>query len=311
MRTGQGSGPNTVLAVRGDRFVATAAEIGFPILTRTVIDQDTIIIAHITSATPGSRWCEIDLQPGMRLLYAPDAEHTGLNQEGLSFEFVAANQGNLASLAEHLGREFRPPQSGEVSVLQPSATNGAVISALSVLVDDARNGVAPGLDTADDLVVSLANASSSAPVWRPVRLRRGSRLDSRQIVMRCIDYTEAAGWIPSIEELCVVAIVSERRLRAAFADTYETSPTRFFRIWALNRARERLVCSEPEGVLVRDVARDVGFAHIGRFALRYRELFGEHPRDTLQRPPALSPVPPQRNGSRRHGADSTPRGACF
>ena len=283
VKVGQGAGPNTVLAVRGDRFVATAAEIGFPIDTRTVIEPDAVIVAHVISALPGSRWCEIDLRPGMALLYAPDVEHTGLNREGLRFEFVAADRRDLVKLAGNLGREFVPPPAGHVTVLDPSSSVGAVVTALSTVVDDARHGVAPGIDSNDDLLGALLRVTSTAPSARNVS-RRNDRLDSRRIVLSCIDYAEAVGRLPTIEELCLAAIVSARRLRYAFADVYGTSPSRFFRMWALNRMHCELLRREPGTVLIRSVARSVGFAHDGRLAQRYQQLFGETPRETLSRP---------------------------
>lgn len=283
VRAGQGAEPNTVLAVRGDRFVATAAGIGFPIHTRTAIEPDTVVVAHVISAPPGSRWCEIDLRPGMTLLYAPEVEHTGLNREGLRFEFVAADRRDLAKLAGNLGREFVSPPAGHVTVLDPSSSVGAVVTALSTVVDDARHGVAPGIDSNDDLLGGLLRVTSIASSARNVS-RRSGRLDSRRIVLSCIDYAEAAGRLPTIEQLCLAAVVSERRLRYAFADVYGTSPSRFFRMWALNRVHCELLRREPGTVLIRGVARSVGFAHDGRLAQRYQQLFGETPRETLSRP---------------------------
>jgi AraC-like DNA-binding protein len=283
IRAGQGAGPNTVLAVRGDRFVATAADIGFPIHTRTVIEPDTVLVAHVISATPGSRWCEIDLRPGMTVLYAPEVAHTGLNREGLRFEFVAADRRDLVKLAGNLGREFVSPPAGQVALLDPSSSVGAVVTALSTVVDDARHGVPPGIDSSDDLLGALLRVTSTVPSARGVS-HRSNRLDSRQIVLTCLDYAEASGRLPTIEELCLVAFVSERRLRYAFADVYGTSPSRFFRMWALNRVHCELLRREPGTVLVQRIARSVGFAHEGRLAQRYQQLFGETPRETLARP---------------------------
>lgn len=61
-------------------------------------------------------------------------------------------------------------------------------------------------------------------------------------------------------------------------------PTRYFRCRALNNARQRLIDS-PQGVVtVSDVAVEHGFTHLGRFAHRYEETFGELPSATLAAP---------------------------
>jgi AraC family transcriptional regulator, ethanolamine operon transcriptional activator len=75
--------------------------------------------------------------------------------------------------------------------------------------------------------------------------------------------------------------VSERELRRAFAAAYGVSPARFLRLRRLHLARSRLR-DGPAGT-VTDVAVDLGFFDLGRFAGDYRLLFGEFPSATLKR----------------------------
>ena len=58
VRAGVGVGPTRVLAAIGDRFTFTFTEskVGFPMLSRTTVPDDMILMAYIRSATPGSRW---------------------------------------------------------------------------------------------------------------------------------------------------------------------------------------------------------------------------------------------------------------
>jgi AraC-like DNA-binding protein len=116
------------------------------------------------------------------------------------------------------------------------------------------------------------------------RIGRGTAIDSRRIAHTCIDYVYATQRIPSIGELCLTAHVSERRLSEAFVDEFSQAPSRFFRDWALQRARLRLRTGEPSRITVSRIANDLGFFHLGRFAGRYRELFGETPSATLRAP---------------------------
>ena len=75
--------------------------------------------------------------------------------------------------------------------------------------------------------------------------------------------------------------MSERRVRSAFYECYQMSPTAYLRVAALNAVRRDLV----EGPRLRDAvsraATDWGFWHLSRFAAQYRALFGESPRHTL------------------------------
>jgi methylphosphotriester-DNA--protein-cysteine methyltransferase len=58
------------------------------------------------------------------------------------------------------------------------------------------------------------------------------------------------------------------------------------RLWA---ARQALEAALP-GTMVKKVALENGFWHLGRFAQRYREIFGESPSTTLGRRPRVSMV---------------------
>jgi AraC-like DNA-binding protein len=51
----------------------------------------------------------------------------------------------------------------------------------------------------------------------------------------------------------------------------------------LNRARQALLASDSEEDKVTAIAAKLGFTELGRFAVRYRELFGESPSETLHR----------------------------
>ena len=110
----------------------------------------------------------------------------------------------------------------------------------------------------------------------------GARVDSRILVHVCIEYSEAIGRIPTISEMCLVAHVSERRLRRAFQDTFAMAPVRYFRQRFLTQARWRLLSEECSEQTVSNIASDLGFHNFGRFARHYDETYGELPSVTLQ-----------------------------
>ena len=282
VRTGRGVGPNRVLTVEDERFTMTSCDIGFPIMARTTIGDDRILLAHVAEARPGSRWCEIDLFPGAVVAYGPGAEHTAVNHSGLRFSFTIAAQHELARLADRLELDIEQPRRGEVHLLAPSGASRALGVAMQVLSTDAvRPGCALGRQT-DDVLRDAVGALAEPDRVR--RVGRRSRIDSRHVVHQGIDYANATGRIPSINELCLASHLSERRLRKAYNDEFDVSPTGFFRAWALDAARRRLRCFEPHESTVAVVATDLGFSHLGRFAGYYRHTFGESPSETLTRP---------------------------
>ena len=87
----------------------------------------------------------------------------------------------------------------------------------------------------------------------------------------------------SMSELVEIADVSERSLRAGFRKHLGMSPARYMQLRTLNRAQRRLASSRPGEVSVAEIATDLGVWDLGRFAARYRRLFGELPSSTLRR----------------------------
>jgi AraC family ethanolamine operon transcriptional activator len=85
-------------------------------------------------------------------------------------------------------------------------------------------------------------------------------------------------------EICATTGLSERRVRDAFMETKGMSPQKYFQLRSLNLARARLRASSPGETSVTDIAFSLGIFHLGRFAYRYRALFGEAPHQTLKRP---------------------------
>ena len=107
-------------------------------------------------------------------------------------------------------------------------------------------------------------------------------IESRRIVVDCVEYVDAIRRIPSIAELRGVAHVSERRLRGAFTETYGTPPRSYFTEWALHEAKEQLSLGWQGALTVSDVAYSLGFGNLGRFAVKYRHLHDELPSATLK-----------------------------
>jgi AraC-like DNA-binding protein len=250
-------------------------------LSRTTIPDDMILMAYIRSATPGSRWCEIDLKPGTVVVYAPAAEHTARNLPGLDFMFAITNQRRLDEHAEQLGIRIEAPPRGEVHRLARTPKTDLVGPVFSTFADSAATGEWPSTVCGDDVLRAMTHALSEEV--RVQRIGSTNRIDSRRVVNACIDYAHSVQRLPSISELCLVAHVSERRLREAFTDEYDMPPTRYFRAWALGQAHRRLLRRGAHAETVTEVAVGLGFDHLGRFSGHYKKIYGQGPATTLHR----------------------------
>jgi AraC family ethanolamine operon transcriptional activator len=96
---------------------------------------------------------------------------------------------------------------------------------------------------------------------------------------------------PSVLELARQTGVPERTLRAAFHSSYGLSPQEYLRIQRLNQARRLLRMSCQDQTTVTQIAFDLGFWDLGRFASAYGSLYGEVPSKTLRRPVPQGSVP--------------------
>ena len=93
-----------------------------------------------------------------------------------------------------------------------------------------------------------------------------------------------------VATLCRVLGVSERGLRNAFYAVHGMGPKRWMLAERLEGVHRVLREDRSRPVTVTGVATDYGFSELGRFAVSYREAFGETPsatlRGTLMRSPA-------------------------
>jgi AraC-like DNA-binding protein len=280
VRTGVGIGPNVVSSVGDGRITSTSCQIGFPILTRTTVADDHVLVALMRSAPLGSRWIGLDVRPGMLFGYAPGSEHTAANRPGLVFTFATVAVDELRAQAEQLKVSVDVPAHGEALELPRTPENAKIAELLSTL-SDCPPGRNPPPWLMDDLLSAWVSKLAAPPRNRRDHTR--GRVESRRIVRECIDYMRSIDRRPAIRELAVVSRVPERRLREAFTSVYDTPPSEFFRDWALMEAHRRLSTAEPPVASVASVAQDVGLVHLGRFASYYRQVHGELPSATLER----------------------------
>lgn len=123
-------------------------------------------------------------------------------------------------------------------------------------------------------IADAAVAEAAIVTVEPLRAARAQRLEA---------------WIDAhlteritLDRLCGVSGVGGRCLQKTFEVRHGTSPLEFVMQRRLAAARERLLRA-PSGAQVIDIALDVGVTHMGRFAQRYRAVFGELPSVTLRR----------------------------
>ncbi|MGW1681877.1 AraC family transcriptional regulator [Saccharopolyspora sp. NPDC002376] len=87
----------------------------------------------------------------------------------------------------------------------------------------------------------------------------------------------------TVEDVAEAVGLSVRSLQEGFRRHLDTTPTARLREARLVGVREELRAADPTRCTVSQVAADWGFHHLGRFAVAYKERWGESPSETLRR----------------------------
>ena len=140
----------------------------------------------------------------------------------------------------------------------------------------AARAAAAELLEAASLVVGEPLAHAGKPERRP-------RLSRSEIIRRSRELLEQSEDEPVlVGDLAAAAGVSERTLRTAFNEYFGVGPVRYLQLRRLHQVHRALAAAEPDEITVSDVLVLYGEWEFGRFATRYRRLFGELPSETLR-----------------------------
>ena len=85
----------------------------------------------------------------------------------------------------------------------------------------------------------------------------------------------------NIESFAKQYKVSVKTLENAFKSLFGFTPKKFLQLLKLNLVHHDLQKYNPKTITVQAIASKWGFAHMGRFAKAYTELFSEKPSETL------------------------------
>lgn len=103
------------------------------------------------------------------------------------------------------------------------------------------------------------------------------------LLRRAVDAIEAEGSADvTVPDLARRLGVTVRALELGFRREFDCTPSEYLRAVRLGRVHEELQLAEPQSTTVTSIAAKWGFAHHGRFAVSYRERYGESPADTLR-----------------------------
>ena len=265
--------------------VAEAVYCSIPLALRGQTVADRVWLVAPMNRTGSGQLNGEPLTPGNLLAIGGSAEVAGASGAPLQCGILSIAPSALVRTATALGIKSHPPGEGEFRVT-PVVDRGRLSRAFDLLSRTVNHHKGATLtkhetDAIERAFLEIAVRSLAGDSSRSWPCQ-SARFTSVKIARTCEDY--ARKWRyqnVTLADLCEASGVSERRVRSAFYECYQMSPTAYLRVTALNAVRRELV----EGPHLRDAvsraATDWGFWHLSRFAAQYRALFGESPRHTL------------------------------
>ncbi|OJZ75380.1 AraC family transcriptional regulator [Mycobacterium paraffinicum] len=94
-------------------------------------------------------------------------------------------------------------------------------------------------------------------------------------------HRHAAGDV-SINDVAAAVHLTPRAVQYLFRRQLGSTPTEYMRRVRLSRAHQDLLAGTPAHTTVTEIAQRWGFAHTGRFAVLYRQTYGQSPHTTLR-----------------------------
>jgi transcriptional regulator GlxA family with amidase domain len=86
----------------------------------------------------------------------------------------------------------------------------------------------------------------------------------------------------SINDIATAVHLTPRAVQYLFRRQLDTTPTEYLRKVRLHRAHQDLIAADRASATVTEISQRWGFAHTGRFAVLYRQTYGQSPHTTLK-----------------------------
>ena len=252
-----------------------------------VTPPDLCTLSYCTPE-PSFRFSELGTGAVDTVFFMP--EHTEFDiyvPAGVQTAYISFSQEEFLSGARVLNPEQwerAPQQLLSIQTTQQASLNAAVNFLLKETEANTISDTPPDMDNMRANLLHHVLQIATTTNTDDSRLSLTERVRALQTCRMARAFVEAsleADIVPTVVDICRTLGVSERTLQYAFRAYVDMSPLAYLRLRRLNRVRTTLRASDPQTTTVTSVAMRCGFLHLGRFALDYKQLFGELPSATL------------------------------
>ena len=228
----------------------------------------------------------LEAHPGTAVLLPPGREYRSYSDPYDAIAIRVSGDAVAADLAQRCGNAAAPGMWDAAVVPMSGKVARALIDLHEALVQESGFPTGAAGDAGTGGRHRRVMLESALVGWFADQLT-GTRAGGAAATIGLRRLRRVEDWIDAnltgpitLARLCEAAGVGARWLEASFKARHGQSPMRYVTSRRLVLAR-RLLADARTGETVAQIAANAGFAHLGRFAGLYREVYGESPSRTL------------------------------
>ena len=235
------------------------------------------------TVVPNCRLLGRAVAPNSFSAYAPGSEHADISHAGSEIAVIVPPTGSDPIWSE-VGDGLRSLCKGSQHLTAEISGLTELRSLLTRLFENARDAQW----AAESAIERSVTDELSSQITRLLEPHGGANLRGRPQIPRSVivrRIKEILSEQPNeplfSNDLATAVGISQQSLQRVFLDWFGLPPARYLAVRRLHLARRRL--RSGDSATVGEVASDLGFWELSRFARRYKQLFGELPSTTLRR----------------------------
>jgi AraC-like DNA-binding protein len=285
VQLGRGQFSGKILHGQIDDIAFSRGRFSLPMRATGVFSRDKLVIGALLNCTGASRSLAEPVVPGDVLVHPAGSEHERLYEGAADFAGLMCDPAVLPNVFAAEAKASDPGFWAKRRHFHFAGRHKASLAALLALLASRlqQGGLRTG-SAAEYWKRSVLDAFVGQVALEPAAGSEKVVPSSIRIVREVERYLDDNGDRPvHVSEICENIKVRRRTLYRAFDEAVGTGPIEFLRAKRLSMVHLRLRQARPEETGVIEIATDLGFLELGRFAQQYRTLFGEYPRETLRR----------------------------